>query len=115
MIDVAVRQKVVGAVSIALALFVGWHIATESLGLISAVAAGLLLWVASRAWGIRSDALLGGLVLIGYIVGNRGFAQLQPPRVPLLPGEALLLVALPIVAWESARRKTLPIQREALN
>ena len=45
--------------------------------------------------GIRYDAFLVGFLAFGYIVGNRGFAQLGPTQsVPLYVGEICMVVCL---------------------
>ncbi len=59
--------------------------------------------------------LLGG-ALVGYIVGNRGFAQLSlAGQFPLLPAEFVLLVAGFALAVKSAAQRRLPLRRDALN
>ncbi|MFI5337475.1 MAG: hypothetical protein ACHQ5A_11865, partial [Opitutales bacterium] len=76
------------------AFWLAWQLAEESyawpvFALIVAVAAILV-----RLMRLSFDVIFLGLVLFGYIVGNRGFAQLMPaPSLPLLPAEAALLVA----------------------
>jgi len=59
--------------------------------------------------------LLGG-ALIGYIVGNRGFAQFSlAGSFPLLPAEFVLLVGVTLLCAQSAWHRDLPIQRNLLN
>lgn len=66
--------------------------------------------------GIEVDVILLGLVIFGYIVGNRGFAQVMPIRgVPLLPAEAVLLVALGWRTVRAAFARELPWRRDALD
>jgi hypothetical protein len=56
------------------------------------------------------------MLLAGYFIGNRGFAQLMPaPGVPLLPAEIGLLTAGGLMIWKSTVSKRLPIDRDALN
>lgn len=62
-----------------------------------------------------STLLLGGAI-VGYIVGNRGFAQLSLlGRFPLFPAEVVLLVSGGIMLVASALRRELPVRRDALN
>ena len=59
--------------------------------------------------------LLGG-ALFGYIVGNRGFAQISAAGgLPILPAEFVLLVAGGILLVQCAWRRELPLLRDALN
>lgn len=80
------------------ALLLGLQIAQEHWLLPAFVVGGVLLLTLYRmqSQGL-SKVVLAGL-LVGYMVGNRGFAQFMPiPGLPLLPGEAglgLLLVLL---------------------
>lgn len=64
---------------------------------------------------IEADTILLGLVIFGYIVGNRGFAQFMPfPGLPLLPAEAALLVALGWRLVRSAFARRLPVEHDRL-
>ncbi len=65
---------------------------------------------------IEGDVILLGLVIIGYIVGNRGFAQFMPiPGIPLLPAEAALMVALGWRLVRCAFARRLPVERDRLH
>ena len=97
------------------AIVAGWNIAHGEMFLLSLAISAVVLWVASRLVGIRADALVVGLVIVGYLVGNRGFAQLHAPGLPLLPGETALGLGLALVAWHAVRTQTLPIRRDAMN
>lgn len=66
--------------------------------------------------GQRLDAILLSFLMAGYIVGNRGFAQLMPiPALPLFPGEIGLGVCAVFLLFRCARDKTLPWRPDALN
>jgi hypothetical protein len=55
-------------------------------------------------------------VLLGYFVGNRGFAQMMPaPWLPLLPAEFALLVAGGWMIVQCAFAHAVPFRRDALN
>jgi O-antigen ligase len=59
--------------------------------------------------------VLGGVVC-GYLIGNRGFAQISPVNFfPLFPAELALLVGVTFLVVQSALRRELPFQRDALN
>jgi len=114
-VEIALKQRLVIAGALVAALAAGWQIANGSM-MFAAVLAGLLaLWTAGRVSGVPGDALVGGMVLTGYLVGNRGFAQLHPPNLPLLPGELALGLGLVVAVWRAARTKSLPVKRDALN
>jgi len=94
---------------------IGWDVAHGSLFLPSLAVIALLLGLVPLLAGMWADAFFGGILLVGYLVGNRGFAQLNAPGIPLLPGEAMLGIALALIAWRSARHQSLPFRRDAIN
>ena len=65
------------------------------------------------AAGVHADVVLAGVLLIGYLVGNRGFAQLSVPKLPLLVGELTLGIGLVAAGWRAACTKSLPVRRVA--
>ncbi len=82
----------------------------------SAIAGLLTLFLLARAQPLP----LGHVVLIavsaGYILGNRGFAQLSlSSQFPLLPAELALLLAGGLLLVQSAWRHELPLRRDPLN
>lgn len=87
------RTFIVGGITAVLAVWSGHALATghyfwPSLLLFCSVAA-VLTWL----FALPLDIISLGLVTFGYLVGNRGFAQLMPaPNIPLLPAEAALLL-----------------------
>ena len=100
----------------ALGIEIGINLSNESYGL-----AVLILLIASWMVTIRAsptppDAWLLTIALVGYIVGNRGFAQLQPsPMLPLLPAEGVLAVAIPMLLARVALKKATAWRKDALN
>jgi O-antigen ligase len=78
--------------------------------LITLLAVGAVMFVAQRLLSAPSDALIAGLVMVGLLIGNRGFAQLHVPNVPLLPAEAALGFGLLVLMWTSARMQQLPFR-----
>ena len=103
------------ALAAALAALIGWQTGNADLMLPGLVCGVMAVWVFARVTGIPPDTALGGLLLIGYIVGNRGFAQLSLPGVPLLVGEFTLGVGLLLAAWRTALAKSPPVRRDRLN
>ena len=95
---------------------VSFELAQESYAfaaLIGVLSAWLLLeWVG----GPRPEAWLLALVLAGYLLANRGFAQLLlSPQFPLLPAEAALLAGTAAALLRMAFRQTSVASRDALN
>jgi hypothetical protein len=100
----------------AVGVTVGVDLADESYGFAVILALFSAAMIAQRASDAPADAWLLGATLLGYVVGNRGFAQLQPsPLIPLLPAEAVLLVAVPALALRMALKKAAGVRRDALN
>jgi hypothetical protein len=78
-----------------------------------AMVAGAIL---IRLLALPADTIFLGLILIGYLVGNRGFAQLMPaPGVPLLPAEAALILGCSWRLIQCAFKRELPFRLDALN
>jgi hypothetical protein len=81
----------IAAGAAAMAVWLGWLVAGGSYVLpalagIAAIAVTLVFLTS-----LSAEVVLLGLVLIGYLVGNRGFAQFMPfPGLPLLPAEIAL-------------------------
>lgn len=112
----SIAQRVVVGVALIAAVLVGATLAGESM----AWAAGAMLVsgfiiLAWARWG-RASTLLLAFVIFGYVVGNRGFAQLRPiPNLPLLFGEIALAAGLMTIAVRGAFQRTLPLRYDALN
>jgi hypothetical protein len=105
--------SVAGAV---LGIAIGVDVANESYGW-AFLAAFVGAWlVAKRLSEAMADAWLVAATLVGYVIGNRGFAQLQPSSLfPLLPAEGVLLVAVPSLVFRMALKQTPWIRRDGLN
>lgn len=66
--------------------------------------------------GPRPEAWLLAAVIVGYLIGNRGFAQLSLSRqLPLLPAEVALLVGAAATLLRMGFRQTFAVRRDALN
>lgn len=98
------------------AVLLGINLANEEyswLGFSLAICTAAIL---TRALSLSGDVIVVGMVTFGYLVGNRGFAQLTPAAsLPLLPAEGALLVASSWALISAALEKKLPYQRNALN
>lgn len=111
-----VRAWLAGVAAAVLALVIGSGIANESYVLATCCLL-LTCWLLAE-WlrGPRPDAWMLVGIIAGYIIGNRGFAQLQlVERFPLLPAEAALLVIVPALAVRMAFKQAQVFRRDALN
>ncbi|HEY1794279.1 MAG TPA: O-antigen ligase family protein [Opitutaceae bacterium] len=99
-----------------LAVVAGVDIANEAYALVASLALFSLWLIVRKLSASPPDAWMLAAVVVGYVIGNRGFAQLQPaPGVPLLPAEALLLVAAPALVIRAAIGRTAAVRMDALN
>jgi len=114
-VDLALTQRVTIATALVTAVVAGWNVAQGELLFATVLGGALAMWLASWLTGVTLDALLAGAMLVGYLVGNRGFAQLHVPGVPLLPAELVLGIGMPLMLWRAAHAKTLPLRRDPLN
>jgi len=104
------------AAGIVLGIAIGADIADESFGLATLVAMACGWLILRRVSAADPDAWMLAVVIFGYVVGNRGFAQLQPANlIPLLPAEAVLLVAVPALVVRMTLKTDTGFRRDALN
>ncbi|HXS31522.1 MAG TPA: hypothetical protein VN755_11865, partial [Steroidobacteraceae bacterium] len=98
------------------AVLLGWRVAEGAYALPALASVVLVGAAAMRFTRLPLDVIVLGVLLIGYIDGNRGFAQLMPyPGIPLLPAEIGLAIA---VGWRGLRcafERRLPFRRDPLN
>ncbi len=110
------RERLLSMLAAALAVWLAFSIADGAVMLPLAAGTLALGVIFVRVTRMPIDAVAIGLLLIGYIVGNRGFAQLMPiPGFPLLPAEGGLAIAAVCMAWRCARDKMAPWRNDALN
>lgn len=111
-----VRGWLITGGSALLAVWVGWAIADGPLGLTALAAAISLAAILVRLTRLPVAVIVLGLLLIGYVVGNRGFAQIMLlPRFPLFPAEFGLLVCIGSVLIQAAAHRAKPWRRDPLN
>ena len=76
----------------------------------------LVLFALARWQPLPLGTVLLGLAVCGYIIGNRGFAQIMiMPNQPLLPAEAVLALTGGLLLIQCAWRHELPFRRDPLN
>ena len=110
------RQRIFATGAAGLAIWLGWLLAEGSYALPGLAGIATLAVILVFVTGLSADVVLLGSLLVGYIVGNRGFAQFMPvPDLPLLPAEIALGLAGGWMIAKSALARRLPWQRDALN
>lgn len=113
--SIAFTRRLIIAGSIAFAIWAASSLADGSLWLAGLLSAAALGAAAHAVLRVRVDALFSGLVMLGLLIGNRGFAQLSPPNLPLLPAEAALGLSLVVGLWTAAYLRRLPISTDAVS
>lgn len=112
----SLRNALIAIGAALIACWAGWEIAEGSYVLPLLLALVCVVAVSSRLTGVGANVAFLGVLLVGYLVGNRGFAQLMPaPGLPLLPAELCLLVTVPWMIAQAALARELPMRRDALN
>lgn len=110
------RNRLFAAGAAVAAVWLGIAVANGQLLVPSLIGGGFALFLLARLAPWPLAAVLVIAVNAGYILGNRGFAQLYlSPSVPLLPAEMVLLVGGGLFVVQGAMRRELPFRREALN
>ncbi|WP_309387788.1 O-antigen ligase family protein [Cerasicoccus frondis] len=97
-----------------LAVLLGWQAGTGSLGVTLLFTAGLAYVVIVSVTRCHWEAPFMAMLIVGYLVGNRGFAQLMPGGLPLLPGEAGVMVAVIALALRIPLERDLPFRFNAV-
>jgi len=115
-VNLSVRRWLVAIGTASLAIWLAWLAAERAYTLPALAGAIAFAAILVRLTRLPADVILLGLLLVGYIVGNRGFAQLMPlPGLPLFPAELGLAVGLGWLVIQTALRRSLPWRRDSLN
>lgn len=116
LMSLILRTRLLTLGALAGAVWLAWELASgdylwPALVTVIALCASLVF-----VFGITLDALVIGGLMFGYLVGNRGFAQLMPSaQLPLLPAEIGLMLAGGWLLVQFARERILPFRRDLLN
>lgn len=98
------------------AVLIAAQIATGTYGLAALLGVAAVSMCAVTLLRLPLDSLVLAAVVAGYILGNRGFAQLSLlPMFPLLPAEAALAVGGTWLLIRSALQRRLPWRADLLN
>lgn len=110
------RTRIVTAAAVAAAVWLGGHIAAGELFWPVFVCGAIGTVALSQMQPVPVGTAILGCVAMGYIVGNRGFAQMSIAEgIPLLPAEFTLVVAGGIMVAQSAMNKDFPVRRDLMN
>lgn len=110
------RNALVVLAAAGLAVWVGISLAQEK-HFIASVVALISVW-AVLAWtrGPFAETWLLAFLVFGYVIGNRGFAQIMPVSgLPLFLSELGLATAVTLVLLRGAQSRLLPVQHDWLN
>jgi hypothetical protein len=111
-----IRSWLITGGSALLAVWLGWSIADGALSLAALAAVVSLAAVLVRLTRLPVAVILLGLLLIGYVVGNRGFAQFTPvSALPFFPAELGLAICLLGLVIQAAMRRAQLWRRDVLN
>jgi hypothetical protein len=114
--NIVIGRRVIASVALLAAVWLGWLVAEGEHIVPAFVAALALLGCVTQLLRVPIGAVLLGTILFGYLVGNRGFAQVMPiPGFPILPAELVLAIAGAWLVVQCAFSHELPFRRDALN
>src|SRR5437764_9936358 len=103
-----VRSAIIAIIGLILAVMVGTKLGGDSpLFGIAVIGAALLLGAYKLFFKtIRIESLILGFLVFGYIVANRGFAQLTlAPNTPMYVGEVGMVACLAILGARLALKR----------
>jgi hypothetical protein len=110
-----IRTALFTVTGCALALVIGLQLADQDYVLSGLVAIAAACLVVSLIHPAPIEVWLVGAAVFGYVVGNRGFAQLQLlSQYPILPAEGVLVVAVPALVLRLALGVG-SVRRDAVN
>ena len=112
------KSLIIAIFGLLFAVFIGTRLGQGSWMLPGAIGlAGLLIGLYSVFFkAIRLEALILGFLVFGYIVGNRGFAQLTLTQSsPVYFGEAGMMACLALLASRAALKRERVIPRTPLS
>lgn len=110
------RNTLISLAACGLAVWVGISVAQEK-HMVASLAALFSIWaVLSWTRGPLAETWLLGFLFFGYVIGNRGFAQLAPiSTLPLFLSELGLMVVVSLVLLRGAQSRVLPVRMDWLN
>src|SRR3954469_25173958 len=110
------RTRISATAAALVAIWMGSAIAEEQLAWPLLLAGALVAITIINIQSLPLMTVLLGTAVCGYIVGNRGFAQISlSDRLPLLPAELVLGFGCAVLIVQSALGRHLPWHRDALN
>ncbi|MCW5549619.1 MAG: hypothetical protein KIT44_11710, partial [Opitutaceae bacterium] len=103
------------AAAMGVAVYSGWQIADSNF-LFAAFVGLLLVIVMVEWWGwLTTEASICIFIIAGYVLGNRGFAQIMPlGALPIPIGELGLALAAGLVVARHTTTRGLPVRWDAV-
>ena len=110
------RDFLIVLVVLAIAVWTGVWIASETVTL-PVVAGGIFFClIVAQVSPVGFNPLVLGLLVAGYVLGNRGFAQFSvSASLPLFPAELGIAATLAVLVWRCAQERKLPWRNDFLN
>ena len=103
-------------VVLAIAVWAGVWIAGEAVTLPIVVGGIFFCVIVAQVSPVGFNPLVLGLLIAGYVLGNRGFAQFSvSANLPLFPAELGIAATLAVLVWRCAQERKLPWRNDFLN
>lgn len=110
------KERLIYTGAAAFALIVGVAVAQQMWVLLAALLVFSAFSVASFLAPQKTHTVLFAVLLAGYMLGNRGFAQLSPVgSIPLFPAELGLALSGSLMLWQCTVRRELPFSNTGLD
>jgi O-Antigen ligase len=117
-VSAAVKSIIVAIIGLIFAVALGSQLGHGSWLVPAGVAGGCVLFATYVVFfrSVRLEALILGFLIFGYIVGNRGFAQISlTEHPPLYLGEVGMLACLAGLGFNFALKRDKPLPKSALS
>lgn len=110
------KETLIFGIAAVAAISVGVWIAQGSWLAVVFVSAAIVFGSLGYLAPVKTHVVTIGVLIIGYIIGNRGFAQLTPASgAPLFPAELGLILSGGLLVAQSCVSRRVPVYRDSLN
>ena len=116
MSDLQLKRLLVTIGGLFAALYLGYKVGTDSWALVALACLGAIYYLTMRTFRVTHETLILSFLVFGYIVGNRGFAQITPlGNLPLFLGEIGLFIGSFAILLHIPFRQELPFRLNTLS
>jgi hypothetical protein len=116
MSDLQFKRLVVVIGGLFAALYLGYKVGTDSWALGAAACLAAVYYLTMRTFRVTHETLILSFLVFGYIVGNRGFAQITPlGNLPIFLGELGLFIGSFSILLHIPFRREFPFRLNALS